>query len=353
MAREALLAIVLLSAGFAGCLGSEPSEPATTAQNREQANVSQRNGTAAAPTNATDPARAGPVESPSWEEGRWWRYEVDHALAETRTITLVVAEATAQAYRLGWTEVEPALATLLFHFPPAGELTRPNLGWWMHDETVAILDFPLEDGKTWSAHVGDQDLRFTAERNGTRDGAPVYTIEGVDGNGTLHVEARYSAAVGFFTQMARYFDRGGPPSPGVQLVDHGNASTLPGDGTVVVPSMTDALDHAVLGPDLEQGRPPTGQPAGTFQVDEGTSYLAFGAFLGGAEGVYEVGWRAPGGGPTVVQEENAPGEEAVYLATSFPSDPAGRWEYQAAPLGPGFVFLEAVAVTTETVTVAG
>lgn len=349
MARGALLVGLLVVASLAGCTGSDaPADPGNASSSALSSN-------ATSPSTA-DPGEdasnaSGPVESPSWEVGTWWSYRVEHALGPTTDVTLVVAEADQARYRLGWVQVRPGLPTLLFHFPPVGELSRPDLGWWYHDDTVTVLDFPLEDGKTWTGSMGDDELTYTAEQVGTRDGQPTFAIEGVNGTGVTLLEAEYSPSVGFFTKISRYFDADGSPSPGVELLEHGTIEDLPGNGTVAVPSMTDLVDHAVMGPDPETGRPPMGQPAGTFTVDEEVSWLALGAFMGGAEGAYQASWRAPDGGPEAFTVTNGPGDSAVTLYTAYPEDPAGQWEYEATAGGPGFIFLEAVAVTTDAVDV--
>lgn len=353
MARGAIVCILLATAALAGCVGGDdPVDPT---------NATAPNGTQASPSDPTDGGEAspgsrqadrGPVESPAWQVGDWWRYRVDHRLGPTTNVTLAVAETSQSTYRLGWVEPMPALASVLYHLPPAGEISRPNLGWWWHDETVHLVEFPLEDGKTWTASLGDAELTYTASAVQGTDDARAVAIEGTNETGARVIDATYDADVGFFTHVARFFDADGSPSPAVELVDHGSLADLPGNGTVHVPAMTDLLDRSLVGPDPATGRPPAGEPAGTFQVEEGTDRLVLGAFLGGAQGIYEASWQPPTGGPEVMVDTNGPGDDDVALFTTYPEDPAGTWGYEATAGGPGFVFLEAVGVTLDTVYLA-
>lgn len=348
--RAILLAALALAVPLAGCLGGqgpatdEGGPPATPSNTTPEEPGSGEGASGASSTDAS-----GPIESPAWEIGDWWRYRVEHTLGPTTNVTLVVADASPDTYRLGWTETTPGLPSLLYHMPPAGELSRPNLGWWWHDETVHIAEFPLEDGKTWTAALSDADVTYTAQR---ATNASTVAIEGVNATGARVIEAVYDADVGFFTRMARYFDADGDASPSVTLAEHGTLDGLPGNGTVQVPTMTDLLDHGIVGPDPAAGRPLAGDPAGTFQVGEETSRLALGAFLGGAEGVYEAAWQPPDAGPDVMVETNGPGDAAMNLFTAFPTEPAGTWGYEATPGGPGVIFLEAVSVSLDPVEVS-
>lgn len=353
MARVVVAALLLVSAGLAGCLGEEqdaqvdptnatgsssgsgPSDPSTTAGADADRTASEQNA-------------SGPVESPQLEPGDWWRYRVEHSLAdEPITVTLAVAEATRDSYRLGWVEAEPALPTLLFHLPPVGELSRPDLGSWWHDDEVRILDFPLVDGKTWSGSLGDTQLTYTASRDGAHAGGALFTVEGADGNGTVHLRAEYSQALGFYRTIERFFPGNDEASPGVYLEDSGDAASL--DGPIQVPSMEDLANAAMVGPDPMEQRPPVGDPYGTFTVENGTSWLVLGGFLGGAEGHYEVEWRQPTSGPIIMATTNSPGASSMGFVHAELADAEGQWSYRLAAAGPGFVFAEAIGVTLDEV----
>lgn len=352
MSRAWVLALVLLSASLAGCVGGSEDAPEPTAPASTNGTAGTEPGTASGDgTEADEAASAGPVSSPSLTAGTWWRYRVEHALTEEPVeVTLAVAEATGSSYEIGWTDPQPGLATLIYHFPPVGTVQRPDLGAWYHDETVALLDFPLEDGKTWTTQLGDSELTMQAERNGTFQGGPQFTIRGTDATGTLALDVEYGAAVGFYTSIERFFDADGEPSPGVYLEASGGPASL--DGEIVVPEMEDLVNTANLGPDPETQRPPAGEVHGSFTVDDDHDHLVLGAFMGGGPGVYQTTWRPQQAGPITSFTTNEPGSSDVALSQVHISDPESSWTYDLTAGGPGFVFAEAVGVATTNATVA-
>lgn len=352
MTRAWVLALLLLSASLAGCLGGSEDAPEPTAPASTNGTAGTEPGTGSGNgTEADQAASTGPVSSPSLTAGTWWRYRVEHALTEEPVeVTLAVAEATGSSYEIGWTDPQPGLATLIYHFPPVGTIQRPDLGAWYHDETVALLDFPLEDGKTWTTQLGDSELTMQAERNGTFQGGPHFTIRGTDANGALALNVEYSAAVGFYTSIERFFEGRGEPSPGIYLEETGDAASI--DGEIVVPEMEDLVNTANLGPDPEAQRPPAGEVHGSFTVDDDHDYLVLGAFMGGGPGFYQTTWRPQQAGPITSFTTNEPGSSSVALSQVQISGPEGSWTYDLTAGGPGFVFAEAIGVATTNATVA-
>lgn len=355
MDRAWALALILLAASAAGCLsgGDETVETTAPAPNgttsEPSAGAGSSGGAGAADADASEP---GPVEAPAWEVGTWWRYRVEHTLIdEPLTVTLVVTDVSSQAYTVGWAEAEPGLRTLNFHLPPVGELTRPDLASWWHGERGRILDFPLEDGKTWQGTLGSEQVSMQAERNGTFQGAPSFTLTGTGPSGNLTIRAEYSPAVGFYHSIERFFPGNPGPSPGVYLEETGGPEGI--SGTIHVPAMTDALHADQVGPDPETGRPPAGETAGRFTVDidADRKVLVLGAFLGGASGVYEATWRPEDGGPIVAFAPVPPSSDAIRFVQQLEPDPARSWEYSLSAAGPGIVFSEAISVGLTNATV--
>lgn len=344
MRTALVVALLLVTTAWAGCLGGG-DEPGTPEGPPGEGNETPGDGTD--PPEDGNATEASVAQSPDWVVGQWWRYEVDHSLAEPFEVTLVVASTSEGSYQLGWTDVDPGLRSVVFHLPPAGEISRPNLGGWWHGDTVEILDFPLRDGKTWQSQLGDQTLSYTATAQDVPGSAPVFTIEGTNETGALLVDAEYDAAVGFYSSIERFFEADGDPSPGVELLEFGiGAETSGGNGTVQVPTMTDLADVFATGAD------PTGQQQGSFTMAEEMDRLILAAFLGGGPGSYKASFTPPEGGPVVFTNPNGPGDDGVLLEWVFLDGPTGEWRYTANPTGPGFVISEAMGVSLESVQLA-
>lgn len=344
MAREVLAALVLLAAGLAGCMGDDAGDraaPATAQDAETQAADATANGSAEAREDAVEPR----VEDPGWSVGDWWRYDVSHRLGPDASATLVVTDVRPGAYTLAWADADEALETLVYHMPPAGEVSRPNLAWWVHGEQAGLLELPLEDGDTWTGTFSGTDFAFQADV-AVEDGAPVATVEAQAEDENQTLTATFDAEVGFFTEMTRRFEPDQEPSPAVTLAEHGSIDDAPTDG-LQVPEPADLVHHVALGPDPATGRPPIGDPAGTFTVENGTDRLALAAFMGAGPGVYQVAWQPPDGGPTVTVDENQPGDDSFSTTIRTVEPAEGTWAWDTLAGGPGVVVFEAVGVPLE------
>ncbi len=345
MRTRALVMLLLTLAALAGCIGpdEDPLEAGADAQDPDQATQDPRE-------EETPPEPVEEIQAPQWEVGDWWSYEVEHALGPSVEVTLVVTEVTRGAYTLSWADVDEALATLTYHFPPVGEIDRPDLGWWVHGETGRILSFPIEDQAAWGASFAGEPYAFEATFAGP-DEAPVVELTGEAEEGEGTIEATYDPSVGFFERFARLFEQGGPPSPSAVLVDNGALEDAP--GAAYTPTPEDLLNEVVVGPSAEQARPPVGDPVGSFSVGDGVDRLVLAGFSGGQEGHYSWSVNAPSGTTFGGQTTNMPGDGSMAFTHYGLEDPeAGSWTYEISPVGPGLVILEAMGVSLEEASLA-
>lgn len=347
MRTRTVLLVLVAFAALSGCLSGEEAPEADEEPELDQTDAP---GGEQGEEVQTD-AEQGPIEevqAPEWETGDWFTYEVDHQLGPSAEVTLVVTDVSSGSYTLAWADPEEALPTLTYHFPPVGEVQRPNLGWWMHGETGTIVDFPLEDGKTWTATFSGEEYDYEATFTEGEEGL-VVDIRGESTEGEGFIEATYDPRVGFFTSLERTFEEGGPASPGVELVDSCARESLP-VSTAYEVTPEDLAYEFVAGPNLEEQQPPFGGPAGTFSVSDELDRVLVASFLGGGEGAYEASVIRPPAGVNVYQNVNDPGSEGMELAYSVFEDPEpGSWSYTASAGGPGIVILEAMGVSLEEV----
>lgn len=343
--RTALIILVALAA-LAGCLGGGEAPEADEDAEIEQTDQPREEEIETQGEQEDDQAPLETVPSPQWEEGDWFTYQVDHQLGPSAEVTLVVTDVRSGSYTLGWANPAEAMPTLTYHMPPVGEIQRPNLGWWMHGETGNIVEFPLEDGKTWISTFSGEEYEFEATFVEGDEGT-VVDVTGENPDGEERIEATYDPEVGFFTSLERTFEEDGPASPGVTLGDHGAREDLP-VSTAYAVAPEDLVYEVVIGPDVENQQPPFGGPGGTFSVGDDVDLLLTASFLGGGEGVYEVSWTQPPAGTHVYETVNGPGDASMNLAYNVFEDPeSGSWTYTATAGGPGIVIVEAMSASLE------
>lgn len=187
---------LLLAALLAGCSSPEP----TGAEAADDA------AGALADAIPDDPEHT--VQAPTWQPGQWWEWEVSFG-AEVRdgTYCSIVESATSSGAVLVTEDEAMAKEEAAFSHPLLGAI-GPGLamdGWGGEWD---LLEFPLTDGKAWSASIPNVawdafpfDAPVQVAMAATWDEAlPGYRIMGHVEQGML-VEATYLPATGWFGEL--------------------------------------------------------------------------------------------------------------------------------------------------------
>lgn len=329
--RVGLVAVLLL----AGC--ASPSGEAPVEASPEGSDASGPDATAALPSL---PALDG--AAPVWLPGDWWTWRFTSAShPEPRQVTTLVLAADAAGYVVGPTDLEEGLAALPTHVVPLGPVAAADLSWDAHGVPVALVDFPLADGKTWSGDLwfapGLTYSARAADVPGPAGPEPGFAIEARDGSDVLQARANWSTARGTFLEVHYYFGAAAP-FDSLVLVEQGRGRTEPGFVLEIASPYRAGAAIPVVG----VGGPP---PApGGFDVADGATDVLFVCFLGGAPGTYEGALRAPSGANARCSLQNPPGDgKVVEQAVRLAAEP-GAWSVALAPAGQGFAFAEAFAI---------
>ncbi len=333
-----LLAACMLTAG---CLGTSDEDPAI----RDDADEGPSpEGTRLGSQSDLPLARENTslAETPAWALGEWWTYEMQATeYASEGTFTLVVAGDTDDHYLVGIPAGQEDVHGVIFHAPGIGKVAREDLVYDAHDEPFQLLDFPLEEGKSWEGtYWGSAPM--TLEVEGTTDTVAEISLTRPSDTGDIVGTLAYDAEVGNIVS----FQPDPDASYSLELVDHGFGY----EGPVEVPYEQDLLlCHGQLGPAGVQGcELQPGGPEGTFEIPDGYEKVT-GALLvapieqpGGMTppGAYDLLVTEPSG--TEHQLTVLPGQTGS-LQPLHVDEPVGTWTYRALAGGPGQVLVEGVA----------
>lgn len=346
--RTLLITLALLSsAAFAGCV--EPTGPALSAAQAPGDAELQPPAPRLGLASDLPLTRNGTSldEAPAWAVGEWWQiaYE-DRLVGGEGEITRVVAGAQGPHYLVGMPADAFDDMTLLLHFPAMGRVNSSNLGFDAHDRPIRLLEFPLEEGRTWT----------TEWYSGAPLEAEVVSVDGNEARVELqgegpHVTLTYDADLGAIREMdiAGYLH--------YEVVDHGFAY----DGTVKVPHGQDLVFchgrlAAVQGiePCAASTSPDPEAPRETITLPPAYDRVSFGLLLAdiataGSTGVgtYGITVEAPDG--STFEARKLPGDPAWVLEPHGLDDPGGNWEATYVAGGPGIALLEGVAYDVLTV----
>lgn len=335
--RAVTVALALVLVPLAGCVGglqdTVPSaDDATTAD-----------GPALGPASGLPTFRNGTTlaEPPEWAVGEWWTVAYDNLLAGgSGETTRVVAGAGNGTYLVGMAADKFADEIMLLHFPGMGRIDRTDLSFDAHDRRIQLLDFPLEQGRTWT----------TQWYGGTEMTAEVTEVDGdeatvlLTGDGPPSIELIYDASLGAIAEFraAGYLH--------YEVVDHGFGYPAPVD----VPYKHDlvfchgrVLVQAIEPCSLSTEPNPKG-PSDTITLDIGYDRVSFGLLMADVapqpdvgQGVYAVEATAPDG--TSWQATKLPSDGGIKLVAHGHDDPSGDWEATYVTGGPGYSLLEGVA----------
>jgi hypothetical protein len=345
--HKAVLSLLMLAPLLAGCADESPAaDPAIEDGGVQfESEVLQL----AQPTMPRDPPAADErtlQEAPKWRLGEWWTYTMtDGFTGGTYEFTRVVAgeDRAAGNYLVGFPVEEFSNDVMLFHIPGYGDVAQSNLAYETHDAYFQMLDFPLEDGKTWQAEFEGTGLgtAMVSLGNGVAD------IELVTPN--YHVVATYDPALGEISEMT--INNGTYAT--FQVTGHGYDY----QGTVRVPHAHDLVFiHGRLAGVVNAGASGSGPVSTgiteTVEVSPGYDRLSFIIAVGGGPafglppppGVFRETVTAPDG--TVYEAMLTP----VDVATGTPlkiiavghDAPEGTWTMEHLAAGPGVAFVEGI-----------
>jgi hypothetical protein len=291
---------------------------------------------------------------PEWVQGEWWIFDLESQLeAGSWSNTRIVAGKQGPDYLLGMPINEFSDDIMVMHIPGFGLVNAENLGFEAHDVMFNFMEFPLEEGNSWT---GD----FEA------DGATLgFTVESIEGNlaniaitGAFDGSAVYDAEMGAVTYLellgyAKYEVTGhGFGYEGIVRVPHSHdliffhgrlaqAQGLePGSGFVnpnpkaqqdiiTIPEGYDRVSFGLLFQDLAFG---------TLQTEAGAPETI-------GSGVYQIDVTAPDG--ETYTSQKLPTDGSAFKATMFANDnPTGDWIVDYVALGAGASFIEGIGYVT-------
>lgn len=322
--RPILAVLVVALAVTAGCLGGDGDEAGTSAD-ADPPNPAETRGEAGLEPPDAPEANVSSAEAPAWEEGQWFAYDRSGPWTEgTEGRTrLVVADASGPGYVTGYADRD-AFAVDLFWFnnPLLGDLDaglEPQLPA-EGNPPPRILDWPLEDGKTWETSGWEDDWIVSAQLVDAVDTA-VGTFPGYEilANGTRadRIEATYVPEVGALTSFRVHWSSEGGPSYALDLADAGTGHDAPvWVGTPEVHMHTTWTASDLVPPER------------SFDVTEEATDLYASVQVRDGSGVR---LKDPDGA-TRYREAAGPGMAAWDLVT-VEDPPAGSWTWQAATSG--------------------
>ena len=174
--RAPMMALLMLSISFAGCLGGGDSSD----QGPGDADLS------------------APAE---WQIGQWWLYTFSTPDWEDDSARLVVAEDDAEddtAYMLAISsEREAKRHAVLNHNPFLGRITHDNLSAFENGEAQSVLNFPLDTGKSWSFTLFDID--WTTAVIGSSSGRATMSATSTDGQILTYTYDGWAGFIGSLT----------------------------------------------------------------------------------------------------------------------------------------------------------
>ncbi|MEE3082656.1 MAG: hypothetical protein VX320_01025 [Candidatus Thermoplasmatota archaeon] len=174
--RAPMLALLLLGASLAGCLGGSSSVD-------------------------DDSFGVPDLSQPAnWTVGQWWLYTFSTPNWQDDSARLVVTETDAEdgtAYMLGITNHEEARRhAVMNHNPFLGRITHDNLSTYENGVAQPVLQFPLEEGDSWSFTLFG--LEWSTTITSVDDGRAVLFATTSDGQSLTYV---YDGRAGFLDQL--------------------------------------------------------------------------------------------------------------------------------------------------------
>lgn len=304
-----------------------------------------------------DPAAAGLASPPTWEAGDWWKIRFTDPSPEadgaTYTTKRVVAGERNGSYLVGMPSGNFSDELLIWHMPGFGNVDNGTLGFLVHGEPFQPLQFPLEEGKTWStSFIGSYEAEVVDVSNRTVTVA--FTANSPAGSYTA-MELVYDAKKGFIEEVVSHPGpvRGSAASHGrYEVVDHGTG--YEGEVTVPVDRREVFFDVRVAGAWAGGPAPPGGSADVPDDVDRVTLAHVLGEIhgRGATTGYYQLTTTTPGG--QEIQDQlppaSAPGRHVTYYGVWNGS---GTWSFDHVAAGTGATVAEGIGYQVWNATLPG
>lgn len=172
------------------------------------------------PTMPEDPGLTADsvVEAPQWEVGDYFGHHIFFGSEDTSGthIDAVVVDVSGSEYTLVSDQREAARWESAWDFPMLGTIGKQHLETTAFSDDWNLYDFPLSDGKTWTATFnplfsGPRELTMTATFDpaiptvgqGKKEG---FRIEGVNQDGAVELVTDYIPEIGWYSELT-YVDR--------------------------------------------------------------------------------------------------------------------------------------------------
>lgn len=258
-----LVIALLLAAPLAGCFGDDEGDAvgAASAPETLDAGVVVGDTLDALAALANDPTNAT-IGAPTWAVGdAWTMSSADATTGTTTTTTMVVTAASGGgSYMLDATNEQIAIWDALMDISYVGKIRASDLAGHQQGTAVKFFDFPLTDGKKWTATWDGLEIQLTATLNkaiptpkGTQVG---FDIVGTH-EGATYVTYDYVPALKWWSHL---------DFP--QYATRVDAFTTNWTGDTIRGAATELLR-------LENAAPVTHTPGGAFTLSEDAGALAF------------------------------------------------------------------------------
>ncbi len=187
------LVTLLLSAGMAGCTGSDGDGDSNS------------------------------IGVPTWKVGDWWLYTFSTPDYSDDTARLVVAsdnEEGGTAYMLAISSLTEARRhAVLNHNPFLGRVTHSDLSAFENGVTQPVLSFPIEEGGTWDFTLFSTE--WAASVTGVTGSTAIIAGAASDGS---RIDYVYDSGVGFFSSFI-WTDTSGTEQLRMMVADQGSGHT--------------------------------------------------------------------------------------------------------------------------------
>lgn len=265
------IVLLLLAALLAGCSdsGAKGDDDAPSAGDGEPV------------AGAVDANGEAPL--PTWQVGQWWEWQAAFGSGAGPKFRSIVSAVDGSGYMLATENLDMAKQEAAFTYPILGAVTK-DLGMEGWGGDWDLLDFPLSDGKTWTATM--PNIAWDVSPDATVDLAMSATYDadlaGFRFMGHLDegmvLEGTYLPATGWFGQLDFY-----DIDPGQEELEVGLTAVAAGlNYTGPVHTATAESLLVIEDGNGLDGPPPEGQPfvmgptpTGTFTLGAGTTLYGY------------------------------------------------------------------------------